>query len=815
MHSEGPLKKKYDRKCVPVRRVSSWEREQIEKRQRHLKNFKGVKWQKLNREDELRRAKAAADGIRYVRLSSKNPHKPRGHLTHQPTKTLTHNEIAHSTYRPAPKRYRFRREPPPPTPITLENLKKFRMDEKKKRKDDDDAKFEKRIFAQIFKTIENDPTSKVLRKQVRCIEQLREKSPPRQTDSTLDRAEKQLFQLIKDHGYPSDIKLQSRTVQRLHAGPTLPAPATAGEDASERSKPAQPEQRREAAGPSPAPAPADKDASEGSEPAEREHGRARETAGHSPAPIPADEDIRERSKPIKAEHGERLEIRREDTSLNVGTRHKHFPKVEASALSLGGLYDIPSPPRHARQPFPAPKPDHILKQEDKRSTTPLEATTRHEPPPNSQASASSIGDSLDPPSPPRHATRPVPELNPDPIQKKGSKLSVEPIEPGTRHKPPPKSQAPASSVGDPLGPPSPVRHARQSAPASNPSQVYQQENKRPWIPLDANTGAQYHAAEIFPSDRFDPTPPSHRHRQTIPAPKLPQGQRQETKQPDAPFDAGTRHRPPPKSVESAYSIGNPVDAPSPQLARQPMPALKPFYLHRQENARPSTAPEASAPVHKRPQSNVSTSLVGSAFDLATQPPQRPQVPAGPSPSPRHRQPVLASRPSKLQQQQTARPSRAPEASARVRKRPQSNASTPSSIGSRFNSPSQPPRRSQAPSPSSRARQPTPLSRPSQLNPQETVRPRTARESSAPTNKRPRSSASVSSRTSTFAVLPQPSRGRQRARSTTPPPPKRRRRRRDDDSGATPQSRNRYPSSDSPSPHPPAPRASLRGLGLKQ
>jgi hypothetical protein len=70
MHLEGPLKKKYDRKCVPVRRVSAWEREQIEKRQRHLKNFKGVKWQKLHREDELRRAKAAADGIRYVRLSS-------------------------------------------------------------------------------------------------------------------------------------------------------------------------------------------------------------------------------------------------------------------------------------------------------------------------------------------------------------------------------------------------------------------------------------------------------------------------------------------------------------------------------------------------------------------------------------------------------------------------------------------------------------------------------------------------------------------------------------------------------------------------
>lgn len=71
MHSGNhPLKKSYDRKCVPVRRVSAWEREQIEKRQKHLKEFKGEKWQRLHREDELRKAKAAADGVRYVRLSS-------------------------------------------------------------------------------------------------------------------------------------------------------------------------------------------------------------------------------------------------------------------------------------------------------------------------------------------------------------------------------------------------------------------------------------------------------------------------------------------------------------------------------------------------------------------------------------------------------------------------------------------------------------------------------------------------------------------------------------------------------------------------
>lgn len=70
MHQEHPLKKKYDPKCVPVRRVSAWEQEQIEKRQRHLKVFKGQKWQKLHRENELRKAKAAAAGVRYVRLSS-------------------------------------------------------------------------------------------------------------------------------------------------------------------------------------------------------------------------------------------------------------------------------------------------------------------------------------------------------------------------------------------------------------------------------------------------------------------------------------------------------------------------------------------------------------------------------------------------------------------------------------------------------------------------------------------------------------------------------------------------------------------------
>jgi hypothetical protein len=70
MCSESPLKKKYDKKSVPVRRVSAWEREQIEKRQNFLKERKGPRWQKLHRDDELRKIKAAAEGLRYVRLTS-------------------------------------------------------------------------------------------------------------------------------------------------------------------------------------------------------------------------------------------------------------------------------------------------------------------------------------------------------------------------------------------------------------------------------------------------------------------------------------------------------------------------------------------------------------------------------------------------------------------------------------------------------------------------------------------------------------------------------------------------------------------------
>ncbi|OBT76535.1 hypothetical protein VF21_05381 [Pseudogymnoascus sp. 05NY08] len=788
MHSEGPLKKKYDRKCVPVRRVSSWQREQIEKRQRHLKNFKGTKWQKLHREDELRKAKAAADGIRYVRLSSvrsasiapnkvsrvaarrtrgvrftakkKNSHKPRGHLTQKPTKPRTYNEISHTTYRPAPRKYRYRREPPPPTPVTSQNLKKFTMEERRKRKGsgDGNAKIAESIFRQLCESIEKDPTSKVVRSQAKLLEGLRGKSPIQQTNTSLDRAEKQLWQLIRQRGDPYDIKLQARNVQRLRAEFTPTAPAAAEEDAPERHKPVKAEERREAAGP-------------------------------SPAPVSADKDARETSKPTE------------------------------------------------------------------------------------------LGDPLDPPSPPRHTARPVLEPKPAQAQKQENKRPGEPLDTARSHIPPPESQASASSVGDPLDPSSPVRRDREPILAPTPSQSHRQENKRPGTPLDANTRAQSHASDTFPSDSFDPTSPSHRGRQPISVPKPPQGQRQESKQPDAPSDAdtrhkpvpesvasassigdplyapspsqrarqpipaqnkrpgapletGTRHKPAPNSIASASSIGDPLDAPSPpQRGRNPIPALKHSHLPREETARPGTAPESSGRTSKRPQSNASTSSVGSRFDLPSHPPRTPQEPEGtspppgklpvlaPKPSQGHRQetarpstaseatahihshaptsspgssfarrdnlPVLAPGPSQPRREENARPSTAPESSAPAPKRPQSSASA-SSHTSTFAIPPLP----------SGARQPTPLSRPSQVHREQTARPSTAPESSAATNKRPRSSASVSSRTSTFAVPASPQRGRERARTATPPPKRRR--------AATPENSERYLPKDSPSPPTPRP-----------
>ncbi|OBT41634.1 hypothetical protein VE00_07658 [Pseudogymnoascus sp. WSF 3629] len=485
------------------------------------------------------------------------------------------------------------------------------------------------VFRQLFESIEKDATSKVVKAQAQLIQRLRMKAPVQQTNPVLDRAEKQLFQLVKDRGDPSDITLQSEKVQSLRADLTQTAPAAAGKDSSERRKPTKPDQRREPAGSSPAPVSASKEAREPSKPAEREHGRAREPAG-------------------------------------------------------------PPPPRHTARPVPEPKPAHAEKQENKRPGEPLDT--------------------------------------------------------GTSPKSPQKSQTSSSSVRDPLDLPSLVCHARQSPLAPKPSQDCQQENKQLGVPLELDT----------------------------------------------------RYKPPPRSVASASFIGDHLEAPTPpQRGGTPIPALKPSHLHRQDNERPSTAPEAGASPSKQPHSNASTSSIGSRFDLPIQPPHIPRAPAS-SPPQRGRQPISALKPSPLQRQENPRPSTAPEPSAPTDKRPHSHAST-LSFGSRFISPSQPPRRSQAPAPSppQRGRQPLPFPRPSQLPRQENARPSTAPESSAATNKRPRSSASVSSRTSTFAAPHSPERGRQRERTATPPPRPPKRRRAD-----TQQSPDNYPRSDSPSPPPP-------------
>ncbi|OBT83539.1 hypothetical protein VE02_07796 [Pseudogymnoascus sp. 03VT05] len=702
------------------------------------------------------------------------------------------------------------------------------MEERRKRKvcGDGNAKIAESIFRQLCESIEKDPTSKVVRSQAKLLEGLRGKSPIQQTNTSLDRAEKQLWQLVRQRGNPYDIKFQARNVQRLRAEFTPTAPAAAEEDAPERHKPVRAEQRREAAGPSPVPVPAVKDAGEGSKQAKCEYGRARERAAPSAspaAPISPDGDTRERSKPAQAEHGDQQENRREEAPIAASARHKHFLKLEASASTLGGLYDLPSPPRKAGQPVPALKPDHILRQEDKRNEVPLDAGTRNKQPQNSQASA--------------------------------------------------------SSVGDPLDPPSPVRRDREPILAPTPSQSHRKENKRPGTPLDANMRAQSHASGTFPSDGFDPASPSHRGRQPIFVPKPPQDQRQESKRPDAQSDAGTRQKSAPGSVAPASSIGDPLDAPSPsQRARQPIPAqnkrpgapfepgnrhkaplnsiasassigdhldapsppqrgrnptpaLKPSLLPREETARAGTAPESSDRTSKRPQSNASTSSVNSRFDLPTLPPRTPQEPADPLPPPckltllapkpsqghrhetarpstasgatahthshastsspgsgfarRDNLPVLAPGRSQLRREENARPSTAPESSAPAPKRPQSSASA-SSRTSTFAVPPLP----------SRAREPAPLPRPSTLQRQENARPSTAPESIAATNKRPRSSASVSSRTSTFAVPASPQRGRERARTATPPPKRRR--------AATPENPNRYLPEDPPSPPTPRP-----------
>ncbi|KFY19525.1 hypothetical protein V493_07923 [Pseudogymnoascus sp. VKM F-4281 (FW-2241)] len=514
MHTESPLEKSYDRKCVPVRRVSSWEREQIEKRQKHLKEFKGQKWQKLHREDEIRKIKAAADGIRY------------------------------------------KREPPPPTPITAQLLKFFTMEERRRRKGTSTEKSDlaEIIITKLYKSIKGDPpSSNILRYQIRLIEKFREKSPPQPTNPTLDRAEKELFQLIKQKRDLSDIRLKLKEVEEIEAAVT-PTPVPAEDNTRKRNKPAETKLGQEAAatGRSEAPIPTSKNAPERSKPSKPDHGYGRESTDSSAALVPADGDIIERRLPTQAEHGSRHEDRRCEALLDDLARYDQPPNSQAYASS-----DLPLPPRHHKQSVPTPKPN-------------------------------------------------VPEPKPAPIPRQKNNRAEETAEASTRGDRPSKSKASAPSISGPLVAPSPPRRAGQ-------------------------------------------------------------------------------------------------------------PSL-PFKLQRQENTRPSTAPESSTPHPKRPQSNASTSSFGGRF-------------VDPPPAHRARQPIPPPRPSKPQRQQTARPRTAPEPGAR-------------------------------------------------------------------THQRPQSSASVSSRASTFAIPASPPRGRQRARSSaSPPPPKRRR-------AVKPSNTAAYLSDDSPSPPPP-------------
>ncbi|OBT64631.1 hypothetical protein VE03_06311 [Pseudogymnoascus sp. 23342-1-I1] len=664
MQSENPLKKKYNRKCIAVRRVTAWEQEQIEKRQKHLKAFKGQKWQKLHREDELRKAKAAAAG--------KSSHKPGGHLTHQPTKKITtKSKIIHSTYVPRPKKYKYKKELPPSAPFTLENLKKFMMEERKQRKerDSDYNDFERdavaKAFANLHKMIAKGVDNKILRYQVRIIEGIRERAPTPETNPTLVRAERELFQQINRRGNIYDIKSLSEKLQRLNGGGPTTAPVGAKEDISKRRKPTEPELRQEAtAGPSEVPVAATKEAPENSKTSKPDHGNHRETTGFSPAPVPAEKDAPERSKPTKAELGNRQGNKRPEKLPHASSRHKQPAKAQVSAHSVGRHLDPPSPPGLAKQPSSPPQPVHAQGHVNKRLGVPLDATTHHEQPPKAQASAPPAGDHFVQPPPPRPA--------------------------------------------------------RYRGPAPRTAYTPEQGDWRAGTALGANT----------------------------------------------------LYKLPPKSQASASSVGDPLDAPSPpQRARQPVPFPRPPNVHPQETMQPSTAPGPSTSTQKRPSSIASTSTLTSRFD----PPPPPRRAAQPPPLTRPSQPHLP---------QTARPSIAPGPSTRPPQRPQSQASA-SSVGDPQDQPSA----------IHRARQPPPLPRPHQPQRPQTARPSTAPGSSAPTNKRARSSASVSSRTSTFAIPPSPSRGRQRARSATSPPPAKRRRTR------TPESPDRYLSCDSPSPPP--------------
>lgn len=76
-------------------------------------------------------------------------------------------------------------------------------------------------MAQLHQLIAEDGDSAIMRRQVRYIKKLRKNAPSQSINSSLNHAEKILFQVITDRGNQYDIRLQSEKVQSLR---TVPAP---------------------------------------------------------------------------------------------------------------------------------------------------------------------------------------------------------------------------------------------------------------------------------------------------------------------------------------------------------------------------------------------------------------------------------------------------------------------------------------------------------------------------------------------------------------------------------------------------------------
>ncbi|KAL5349462.1 hypothetical protein ACLOAV_005755 [Pseudogymnoascus australis] len=451
-----------------------------------------------------------------------------------------------------------------------------------------------------------------------------------------------------------------------------------------------------------------------------------------PTPRLAEENLSERRKPAETELGQEATTGPSEALL-------------AATKGAPEQHNKPSKPKHGNGRVPAdsstvPVPAEEDIRERGKSRKPDHGSGREatgSPP----APAPAAGDTPE-------RTRPT---QADHGSRQENRQAETPLDAGSRHKQPPKAQAPASSVGDHLDPPSPVLHDRQPAPAPKPVHTRSHEKKRPEAPLDTTTLHKQRPnsqASVFSAgDHLDPPPPPRPAGQPLPEPKPAPIQTQQVKRAEKTPEASTRANRPTTSNASASSFGDPLDAPSsPQRVGLAAPLPRPSPLHRQQTARPRTAPEVSAQSPQRPQSNASASSLASRFD-------RPSSPQ------RGRQSAPFPRPSQTQQQQNVRPSTTSAFSARSPQRPQSNAST-SSLASHFDRPSTP----------QRGRQPAPLLRPSQLQQQQqNERPSTAPGPSTRPPQRPQSSASVSSRTSSFVIPRSPSRGRQPP-PTLPTPP---------------------------------------------